>query len=279
MKETLKLRINLDYASMLFQENEGKNSGTSVKVVEISKDDPRYSLVPIIAKQIQQKYNKAFFFGWEIKRKYSDLELAKAKLLLMKIKTVFEPTGEECGTLFNETVSCEVCGANREQIGPLTLKYGSIPKKDISRTIAGEVLVSARFAEAAQKRGLKGIVLGPIISDNVRSDVFQLSASSQIDLSQNTLAGINPFDLSTSDKGEIYKCPNGHTIGLNLLSEPHVLDSQLIGENDFFMSKQKVGVKRGLLRPEAIYFCSQDFRMMVVEEKLSGFDFEIANID
>lgn len=279
MKEILELRINYDYANLLFKADEGKNLGTSVKVVELSKDDPRYNQVPIIAKQIQQKYEKAFFFGWEIKRKYSKKELEAVTLLHLKIKTVFEPAGEECGTLYDETASCEVCGANRKQISPLTLKHGSVPKKDIARTIAGEVVVSEKFAAACKQRGLKGLVLEPIIFDKGTSNFFQLTASSQIELSHNTLAGINPFDLSTSDNGEIYKCPKGHTIGLNLLSEPYVLNSQSIGEYDFFASKQKVGVKRGLLRPEPIYFCSQVFRKMIEEEKLSGFEFEITNIE
>jgi len=75
---------------------------------------------------------------------------------------------------------------------------------------------------------------------------------------------------------EVYKCPKGHTIGLNLLSEPYVLKIAVIDEYDYFVSRQKIGVKRGLLRPEPIYLCSQSFRTMVLEEKLTGFDFEIA---
>ncbi len=100
----------------------------------------------------------------------------------------------------------------------------------------------------------------------------------QIDLSNNTIAGIDPFDLSTYCKQEIYKCPKGHTIGLNLLSEPHVVSTPLIKEYDFFASKQKIGVKRGLLRPEPLYLCSPSFRNMVLEEKLKGFGFEVAHI-
>jgi hypothetical protein len=108
---------------------------------------------------------------------------------------------------------------------------------------------------------------------------YQLTADTEIELTPNTIVGINPFDLSTSSEGEIYKCPKGDTIGLNLLSEPYVTDSPLIKEFDFFASRQKIGVKRGLLRPEPIYFCSPAFRQMVEEEKLSGFEFEIANIE
>lgn len=294
MKETLELRINYDYANLLFKADEGENLGTSVKVVELSKDDPRYNQIPIIEKQVKQKYDKAFFFGWEIKRKYSNKELKAATLLHLKIKTAFEPAGEECGTLYDETAACKVCGANRKQISPLTLKHGSVPKKDIARTIAGEVVVSEKFAAACKQRGLKGIVLEPIVFDKGTSNYFQLTATLQIELSQNTIAGIDPFNFSENSEPieftvsggyqvkfdkEIYKCPKGHTIGLNLLSEPYVLNSQSIGEYDFFASKQKVGVKRGLLRPEPIYFCSQAFRKMIEEEKLSGLEFEVTNIE
>ena len=49
MRETLELRIDYDYANLLFSADEGKNLGTSVKVVELSKEDPRYEQVPIVA--------------------------------------------------------------------------------------------------------------------------------------------------------------------------------------------------------------------------------------
>lgn len=296
MKETLELRINYDYAHLLFGADEGKDLGQlskSIKVVELSKDDPRYSQIPIISKQVKEKYDKVFFFGWQIKRKYSAKELDTATLFQMKIKATFEPAGEECGTLYDETAACEICGANRKQISPLTLKKGSIPKKDIARTIAGEVVVSERFAAVYKQRGLKGILLEPVLFGKVGSNYYQLIATNELDLSPKTIAGVDPFDFSEGSDGreftvsghhvklekEIYKCPNGHTIGLNLLSEAYVSSSPSINEYDFFSSKQKIGVKRGLLRPEPLYLCSQAFREMVEEERLSGFEFEIANIE
>jgi len=211
----------------------------------------------------------------------------------MKIKTVFEPTGEECGTVYDESVACEICGANRKQVGTLRLKKGSIPNKDIARTIAGEVLVSERFAEAFKRHGLRGMSSESITLDESISEFYQLIVSSpELELSQETLAGIDPFDFSESSEGgelnvsgyniklgkEIYKCPKGHTVGLNLLSEPFVLNSPLIKDFDLFSTKQKTGVKRGLLRPEPLYICSYTFMKMVEEEKLTGFDFEIAYI-
>ena len=53
MKETLELRINYDYADLLFKADEGKNLRTSVKVVELSKEDPRYNQVPIVAGEVK----------------------------------------------------------------------------------------------------------------------------------------------------------------------------------------------------------------------------------
>lgn len=275
MKETLELRINYDYAHLLFKNDEGKNLGTSVRIIEISKEDPRYRQVPIIAEEVKKKYDRGFFYGWKIKREYSKKELDTAALLHLNIKAMFEPTGEECGTIYDEATACETCGANRKQVSPLILKKGTIPKKDVAITIGGEVVVSEKFVNAVRQRNLKGLTLCPI---NVEK-YYQLAANIEIDLSPNTIVGINPFDLSTNSEGEIYKCTKGDTIGLNLLSEPYVLNSKSIGKYDFFASKQKVGVKRGLLRPKPIYFCSLAFMKMIKEEKLTGFEFEIANIE
>lgn len=288
MKEIFEFRVNNDYYHLLSKPNNGKDNGM-VHMVRVLKDDPIFEQIEILSKK-----HEGFFFGWQIKREYSKKELHTATLLQMKIRTTFEPAGEDCGTLYDETAACEICGANRKQISPLTLKKGSIPKKDIARTIAGEVVVSERFAEAVKQRRLKGVRLEPVLFGKVASNYYQLIASSsELELTDKTVAGVNLFDFSEVSDGreftvsghhvklekEVYKCPKSHTIGLNLLSEAYVASSPSINEYDFFSSKQKVGVKRGLLRPEPIYFCSPAFRQMVEEEKLSGFEFEIANIE
>jgi len=289
MKEITEFRINYDYAHLLFKADEGKNLGTSVRVVELSKEDPRYNQIHILDKEVKKKYDRGFFFSWQIKRKYSKEEFDAATLLYLRIKTAFEPAGEECGTMYDEAAACEICGANRKQISPLFLKKGTIPKKDISRTIGGEVVVSEKFVNAVRQRSLKGLQLS---QTNIEK-YYQLIANTKIELSPNTITGNNPFEKSTGSNGgtyyfsgykvvfekEVYICPKGDLIGLNLLSEPYVLNSQSIGECDFFASKQLTGVKCGLLRPEPIYFCSPTFRKMVEEEKLSGFEFQIAHVE
>lgn len=279
MKEILELRVNYDFATLLFKKEEGKNLGTSVKVVELLKGDPRYNKVPIIDQEIRSKYGRAFYFGWNIKRKYSTKELDTSKLLQIKIKKTFEPTGEDCGTLYDETETCKICGVNRKQIGPLRLSKKSIPKEDISRTIAGEVLVSEKFKNVFENNNLKGIEFKQVYSKKTPLNYFQIIPySPKLQITQNTILGINPFDLSETSDGEIYKCPIGHTLGLILISEIYVKKTDYINNFDFLETEQKIGVKRGFLRPEPIYLCSNKFREIIIKDRLKGFDFEVAHL-
>ncbi len=71
----------------------------------------------------------------------------------------------------------------------------------------------------------------------------------------------------------------GHTIGLNMLSELFVAPSDGLYKSDCLASKQKIGVKRGLLRPESLLLCSQHFRTMIINETLTGMDFAVARVE
>jgi len=291
MKEIIEFRIDREYTPLLLKPDEGKRNDSNT-IIRISRDDPKFEQIKVLYKKLRQE-NKFLFLHSNIKRNYSRKELDTAPLLQMLIKTTFEPAGEECGTMYDETITCEICGANRTQINSLKLKKGSVPKKDIARTIAGEIVVSEKFTTVFKQRGLKGAVFEPVVFVKEASHYYQLTAVNELELSKETVAGINVFDLSESSEEmeitipggydfklakEVYKCPRGHTIGLNLLSEAFVLSNPLIAKYDFFSSKQKIGVKRGLLMPEPLYLCSQAFRKMVEEEKLSGFEFEITHI-
>lgn len=280
MKEILKLRVNSKYANLLFSPNEGRKLGKSIQVIEIAKEDPRYEKVPIIEAEIKKRYGDAFFFGWEILRNYNKHEFDNADLLNMNITNTFEPTGEECGTVYDYSDVCSVCGVGRIQKSMLKLKQDSIPKKDISRTIAGELVVSEKFASACSRYNLKGILFNPIIFCSLPTDsFFQLSADISLKLSTKTVAGINPFDLSINNGDEIYKCPFGHTIGLNIISEAHIHYNSSISNIDFFASDVYIGVERGLLYPQQLHLCSPALKSMVEKEKLTGFNFEVAHVE
>lgn len=294
MNEFVELRINQEFAGLLFARNEGKLLGDSVKLIRIPIEDPRFKRIADVSKKVKSTHKQSFLFGWKIIREYTSEELKAAALMHLLIRRTFEPAGEECGTEYDESVACKICGANRKQISPLTLKKGSIPNNDIARTIAGEVVVSERFADVIREKSLQGMELSPVCFDDKESRHHQLKANREVKLTGNTIAGVNPFDFSESSPGsefsiqgghlrefepEVYKCPKGHTIGLNLISEPFVENHEALQEDDFLASEQKVGVKRGLLRPEPLYLCSPRFRKLVIEEKLTGFGFEIAHVE
>jgi len=279
MKEFHEFRIYEKYAYLLLQPDEGTRVGV-YRAIKILRDDPKFDQIRRLTERIRLEHHDYFFLYSNIERQYAKQELESVTLFQLKIIRTFEPAGEECGTEYDEGISCEICGSNRKQVGFLKLKKGSIPKRDIACTISGEVIVSEKFKESFLQYNLKGITFEPVVLGKNASNIYQPKITSpELELTAKTIAGTNIFDLSHSSGTEIYKCPKGHTIGLNLLSEAYVADSPTITEHDFFATKQKVGVNRGLLRPQPLYICSQAFRQMVLKEKLSGFDFEVAHID
>lgn len=295
MKEIHEFRIFKDRYHLLPTPNDANFNGM-VYVLKVSKDDPLFERIGEIDNAVLKKSNEHLFGFWDVNRKYSKKELSEASLFQFSIKSAFEPTGEECGTEYDESVACELCGTGRKQIGNLKLRKGSIPKKDIARTIAGEVVVSSKLATAFRKRELKGASFEPIDFGKGQSKYFQLIASSpELEIATDVVVGHNPFNLSTEDSEatqftvsggytvkldrEVYKCPKGHLIGPRLLSEAYINKPSFTMHYDFFVSKQKIGTKQGLLRPEPLYLCSPNFRKMVLEEKLKGFEFEIAHVE
>ena len=144
-----------------------------------------------------------------------------------------------------------------------------------------EIVVSKWFVEAVKKWGIRGCVFLPVMHGEMQSeDYFQLKAEREVTLSLHTVAGVTPFDFTEiSENGEVFRCPLGHTIGLRLVSEVHVIDALEVHEYDFMASKQKIGMRQGVYRPEPIYLVSPRFKRMIDEEQLSGFKFEVAHID
>lgn len=276
MKELIEFRVLNKYVELLPKNIERKENGSN-SIIKVFKNSSEFVKIGELTEFVREKHNDFFFLYHNTKRKYSKKEIAEATLFHIKIKSTFEPAGEECGTEYDTDVACALCGTNRNQIGSLKLLKSSIPKKDIARTIAGEVIVSSSFKSCFESYGLKGIKFNEVFSKNKLIDFYQLVPDSALlNITPNTIAGIDPFDLSETCEGEVYKCPNGHTIGLNLLSEVYIENLELINDFDFHQTRQKIGVSRGLLKPEPLYLCSQKFRNMVLKEKLKGFEFEIA---
>jgi hypothetical protein len=281
MKEIFEFRIDEDFANRLFRPDEGKKlSSGIVRLIRVPGDDPRLSEIGNLQKQIHRECGRAFFFGWDILRKYSIEELEAASLFHLKITSTFEPAGEECETKYDPSTASPCCGAGAKQAIPLFLDLKRIPKsKDISRTIAGEIVVSRRVFEIFARHAITGIELSPVRSNQSSSvestDWFQFTVpKANADIVAPTRVGIDPFD--DDDKGE-YRCPLGDLIGLNLLSEVSIKSTSL-GDADIICSRQFVGVRRGLLRPENIILVSPEVRRLIESEKLKGFEIEVAHL-
>jgi hypothetical protein len=280
MKESCELRVVEEFAPKLFGAEEGKRLGDSVRQIELETNDPRFAVVGRLQAETRAQTNRSFFYGWILKRSYSSSELRSASCFRLLFKSTFEPAGEECGTTYDESVACQRCGAGAKQTSPLFLDVKRIPKsKDVCRTIAGEVVVSGRVAELFSRHGITGAKLRPVRSKGTSSaesqDWFQLTVQGAFaEVAAPTRVGIDPFD--EDGKGEC-RCALGDLIGLNLLSEV-TIKSASRGAADIVCTRQYIGTRRGLLRPEQLILISPKLAKLIESEKIKGCGIEVAHL-
>jgi hypothetical protein len=299
MREYLELRVKEKRASEVFAANEGKRLGSLVRLVVIPMTDPRLPDVKRLDAEGSVKHDY-FFYGWRIVRKYSCSELANAELFQITITTAFEPAGEECGTVYDDSGACkhvfcesdftiqgftsilkDSCGVGSKQVSELVLDANMVPRKDIARTIAGEIVVSDPMDALLRRSDLTGFELRPVrgrpsrrISRAPRIPWSQFAVTSRpVSATPETCFGIGPFDPDENGK---YRCPFGHVAGLNLQSEVTVLRSEWDG-CDFFTTKQFYGVRRGLLRPMPAILVTPRVRQLWKKENMRGCTFEVAH--
>jgi len=291
MTELYEFRVREKYASRIFEPGEGIRLSLGkkgrklpkafeelgVRQIEISPTDSRFSDIGTLNASLKA-CGDWFFAGWNVRRLYTTEELSNAELFLLCKITTFEPAGEQRGTKYDESKACIQCGAGATQISPLFLDWKRLPKgKDIARTIAGEVVVSRRTTKIFQDYSITGVEFRPLrhspASSAESKDWFQLTVtSSDTEVVPPTRTGVDPFD---NDVPSQYRCPAGHLIGLARLSEAWVSRSSYAGF-DAVASRQFLGARRGLLRPERLLLISPRLRRLIAEQQLKGFDFEVA---
>ena len=109
----------------------------------------------------------------------------------------------------------------------------------------------------------------------IRPIYYQLiPISTSLRIIPPTRIGIDPFDEDS--KGE-YRCPLGHVIGLNPLSEIYIDRSSYDG-SDIAFTREMVGIRRGLLRPGPLILISPRLRNLLVEKGVKGFKTDIAHL-
>ncbi len=276
MRETIEFRIPEDRAASFLEPGLGTSLGGTVRKVVLPLEDPRVKLIGELNREFNKR-GKAFFYGWHIFRRYTRRELEAAELLQLLIRPTFEPSGEMCGTEYDESAACPHCGAKAVQRGDLHLDVRRIPKKkDLAMTIAGEAAVSARLVKALREHGITGAEYRPVRhkTGEVSKEWHQLVVTSNpVDVVPPTRAGGGPFDLD--ERGD-FRCPLKHVLGLNRLSELWVKRADHDG-SDWVRTRQLIGTRRGVLRPEEHMLISPRLFRLLLELKIKRFEVEAAH--
>lgn len=252
MKELIEMRVDAKKAHLIFREDELEplSSPFTVRVV-LPSDDPRMPEIIELQRTTSAEGPGEYLIGGVyVTRRYTKAEWSAAELFRVEVHTAFEPAGEECGTQYDESAVCPVCGAGRTRVGPLRLNVRRIPKQaDVAETIAGdELVVSERVADAIRAEGLTGVELMPVIHAGKSADSlprwFELGVvSSLLAFAPSSRFGSSPINPDNSSA-----CPVGDKAGFRLLSEATIVrpSSPL---SDFHLTAQYLGNRRGLLVP------------------------------
>jgi hypothetical protein len=210
-------------------------------------------------------------------RKYSKTELAQAEVLPLTIASHFEPSGEECGTIY-ETL-CHHCNWGR-QVSDLILDLRKVPQhKDLSETIAWvEWIVSAKFVRTFVQNKLTGAKFNPVFDLRIPTkksrEWSQLCITGRAGpLAETTKLGKDPF--SPSHLG--WRCPLGHSVVTQFLSEIDLHKNAWDG-SDIAITTSLFGQGRNLLRPAPLIIISQRAYRAFQEAGLKGFSYEVAHL-
>jgi hypothetical protein len=281
MKETIEFRINEDEAHLLFGSNEGRVLGSGLtRRVELPSSDPRLPRMAELQEQLLAR-RSYLYSSWDIRRRYSAKELEAAELLRLVPTCFFEPVGEDCGTIYDTSAACSICGAGRRQVSDLVLDTAQIPKRaDVPLTIAGEWVLSRRLADLLEREHVTGVELRPVRhrgngGGRVTPDWLQpVIGPPGVGMVAPTHFGIDPV---RDDLAGEYRCPLGHTAGLKILSEPYV-DRRTWLSQDMVETEQLVGARLGLYLPKPLVLISQRFYRLLSENNMRGFRVEVAHL-
>ena len=253
--------------------------GTECVEVRVPSNSPEFeeirTFIDARRKQGQRGFAD-FTIGWCL-RKYTKTELQNAEVLRLTIASHFEPSGEECGTIY-ETL-CNHCNWGR-QVSDLILDLRRVPQhKDVSETIAWvEWVVSSNFVRAFTENKLTGAEFRPIFE--FKNPTKQSKEWSQLrvtgkagELAESTRLGRDPFSPSQIS----WRCPLGHSVVTEFLSEIYLQRSTWDG-SDIAVTEALFGQGRNLLRPTPLIIISQRMYRALQDARLKGFSVEVAHL-
>ncbi len=281
VKEQLDLRIVEEYARPWLPDDRGTIMGSGiVRQLVVDTDDPILAVVAE-AQAHYRAMGQWFFHGWNFRRRYSKAELDAAEIFQATFHSV-EIAGEDYGTKYDEYRACPMCGCGATQANELVLDRKRLSRrKDFIETLACELVASSRVAEAFQRYEVSGVRFDAMrcAGSDVSSDEWMqlIATSHDARLAPATVAGCRPLEDPNSEESARYRCPLGHRLGLNLISEAFVERSSWDGK-DVAYSNEYFGSHQGLLRPRRLIFVSQKVREVIEQEKLRGVTLEVAHL-
>lgn len=220
------------------------------------------------------------FTYWHIRRRYAASELAAGDLIQLLPTRMFEPAGEERGTVYDYSRACPICGAGRRLVSDLRLDPSKVPKNaDLAFTIArDEIVVSGRLGNLIRGKSLTGAVLLPVVDARLKSAGIDANwyhldfDSGPVVASDPTLYGRDPFEPERSP----HFSP-GHVVGHAALSELYIGRESWDG-SDFVRTRDPVGVRRGLLAPYPLLLVSRRAWQLLRSSGMKGFTPEVAHL-
>ncbi|HLL06288.1 MAG TPA: hypothetical protein VK539_37295 [Myxococcaceae bacterium] len=208
---------------------------------------------------------------------YTARELQAAEWLKVEFWPFFMPSGEECGTRYDEARACPLCGAGAPQLGELRLNVGRIPKsRDLALTPGAEFVVSSRLVKAMRAHRITGFELRPVLSKGGRPT----DAWHQLIIPSATVEAAPPTHFGRTylaPEPDETRCPKGHVLGRRVLSPLHVARSSL-QPLDWQALKGLLGTRQGLFRPHPLFIISQRLYRLLKELKVRNLNEEVAHV-
>jgi hypothetical protein len=276
MRETIELRISEEDARRHLPRNVGRVLGGSVRRVDLALSDPLLDTIRAVERRYRAR-NDVFFTWWTIHRRYTQEELESAEVLQLEVGGFFEHAGEECGTVYDESASCPSCGFGRTQVSTLMLSRSKLRQgKDLSISVASEIVVSGRLADALREQRFTGFSLRPI--DRCGRPGSRVDGWEQLVVEPPYLPAVDPTSFGEDplvDGEDPARCPFGHVAGLNLLSELSISRAAWSGA-DLAATEQAVGRRVGYLVPSRLLVLSPRLYRFLRDGRYKGSRVEVA---
>jgi hypothetical protein len=266
MRELIELRMSTEDAKRYLPPGIGEDVGHGVHKLLLEVEDPWVEKLQSIEAEYRAR-GTTLFSTCEVRRHYTPRELLAAEYLQVSFGPFFRPTGEECGTLYDESAACPRCGAGARQVNELHLEPRRIPKsRELSHTLGGEYVISSRLAGVLRAHGITGYELRPVVSRGGRpiAEWHQfLVSSATAELVPPTRTG-NSYMAPEPDP---HRCPEGHVIGFRQLSAL-TLSRASLGGQDWVLTRQRFGRRVGLFHPYEGMLVSQRLYRLLKEQKV-----------